>query len=748
MKRYLENQNVYLLKAAEEAIHTINKIQPYGILLVLEEPDLKVLQVSNNITSILGVEPSDILERNLEDIIDPLVAKGIKTGLLEEDIDLITSSKIWFKKNNNYIFFDGIFHRNSQGLIILELEPNSSQKAIPFLHFYNVLKETKNDLAEADHSEGFYQKIVRQVRKVTGFDRVMVYKFDDDGHGSVIAEEKREDLESYLGLHYPESDIPKEARRLFCSKFIRCIPDTRIASVEIVPKINRVTKNIIDLSNSVLRSPSECHIEYLHNMGVGASLTISLIKEDKLWGLIACHHQQPKHVSYEQRKACEFLGKVTFTEILAREKAENYDYHMKIASIQSTLIDNMYQAENFIDALTQKQANILDLTNAQGAAIYFGGRWTKLGETPTTEELNFLVEWLKHNIEEEVFYTNCLAGIYPDAEKFKNVGSGLLAIPISQRNYLLWFRAEVIQHVSWGGDPNRPYDINQDKHGLRLTPRTSFELWKQTVESTSLPWQDIEVKAGLELCKAIINIVLKQNEKLVRLAATLERSNQKFAYINPHDLQVSLDRVGNYLQLLEMQCKNLPDEDLDEFSNHAVESINSVQTLIDQLSIYSKVNVQGGDFQEIEAETALEKALKNLHRRILKTEAIITHSNLPTIMADRRQLIQLFQNLISNAIKFRSEKHVKIHIHASRIKDEWLFGIRDNGIGIDPKFSDRIFEIFQCLHIRNEYPGTGIGLAICKKIVEYHRGRIWVESQLGEGATFYFTIPMERAEKP
>jgi chemotaxis family two-component system sensor kinase Cph1 len=139
---------------------------------------------------------------------------------------------------------------------------------------------------------------------------------------------------------------------------------------------------------------------------------------------------------------------------------------------------------------------------------------------------------------------------------------------------------------------------------------------------------------------------------------------------------------------------------------------------------------------------ALERALANLRKRISETGAIITHDPLPTIMADPTQLMQLFQNLIGNAIKFRSDKVPEIHVGASRLEDEWLFSVRDNGIGIDPQFSDRIFVIFQRLHTRDEYPGTGMGLAICKKIIECHRGRIWVESQLGEGATFYFTIPV------
>ena len=591
----------------------------------------------------------------------------------------------------------------------------------------------------------FCQIIVQEVRKVTGFDRVMLYKFDDDGHGSVIAEEKIESLEPYLGLHYPESDIPKPARKLFCANWIRFIPNSHATNVEIIPNIHPVTQRATDLTNSILRSASKCHIEYLHNMGVGASLTISLIKEGKLWGLIACHHQQPKYVSYEVRKACEFLGRVIFSEVSAREETEDYDYRMRLTYIQSTLIDYMSQAENFIDGLVKHKPNILDLTSAQGAAICFGGNWSLIGETPTIEELNFLVGWLKKNVEKEIFYTDSLAQIYPDAEKFKNVASGLLAIPISQRNYVLWFRPEVIQTVNWGGDPNRPYDVKQDEDNLHLCPRKSFDLWKQTVQLTSLPWRAVEVKAALELRKAIVNIILRQADELALLAADLERSNgelKKFAYVASHDLQEPLNQVANYVQLLEMRYKQSLDEDADEFINYVVEGVSLMQTLIDDVLAYSKVDMQIGDFQRIEVEKALERALNNLRGRISQTEAVITHSKLPVIMADGTQLMQLFQNLIGNAIKFRSEKPVEIDIHASRLEDEWLFRVRDNGIGIDPQFSDRIFVIFQRLHARDEYPGTGMGLAICKKIVECHRGRIWVESQLGEGATFYFTIPV------
>ncbi|WP_066374870.1 sensor histidine kinase [Anabaena sp. CA = ATCC 33047] len=741
--------NVTSLK--EAPIHLYSEIQPHGVLLVLEEPDLTILQVSNNTWSIFGIKAEDILQKTLDDLLDSFQMERIKTGLLEGNIEFINPTKLWVrKKGDDYIVFDAVFHRNSEGFLVLELEPAITQENIPFLSFYHLAKASINELEKTANLRDFCQIIVQEVRKVTGFDRVMLYKFDDDGHGSVVAEEKIDSLESYLGLHYPESDIPTPARKLFISNSIRVIPDAHAEPVQIVPDNNPVSDRPIDLTNSILRSPASCHLEYLHNMGVGASLTISLIKDQKLWGLIACHHQTPKYVSYELRKACEFLGRVIFGEISAREETEDYDYRINLTHIQSLLVEYMSQEDNFVDGLIKHQPNLLDLTSAQGAAVCIGDNFTLIGETPKEEDLVYLVQWLKNNVEEEVFYTDSLAQVYPDGERFKNVASGLLAIPISHRNYVLWFRPEVIQTVNWGGDPHKAFEVSQSEGNVRLCPRKSFELWKETVRLTSLPWRAVEVKAALELRKAIVNIVLRQADELAQLAQDLERSNaelKKFAYVASHDLQEPLNQVANYVQLLEMRYEDELDEDAKEFINFAVEGVSLMQTLIDDVLAYSKVDTQAIAFQLTDVEKALERALSNLRQRIIETGATITHDPLPSVMAGSTQLMQLFQNLIANAIKFRSEEPPRIHVGAERLEDEWLFSVKDNGIGIDPRFSDRIFVIFQRLHTRDEYQGTGMGLAICKKIIECHRGRIWVESQLGEGATFYFTIPVGGRER-
>jgi light-regulated signal transduction histidine kinase (bacteriophytochrome) len=250
--------------------------------------------------------------------------------------------------------------------------------------------------------------------------------------------------------------------------------------------------------------------------------------------------------------------------------------------------------------------------------------------------------------------------------------------------------------------------------------------------------QQLADQIGIALAQAqMLEQATLQSQELARSNADLEQ----FAYVASHDLQEPLRMVASYLQLLERRYRGQLDESADEFINYAVDGATRMQTLINDLLDYSRVDSRGKSFVLTPCSAILDRAIANLQTTIKAAHATVTCAPLPEIMADATQLTQLFQNLISNAIKFCSDQPPQIHISSQRRADTWLFSVQDNGIGIDSEYIDRIFLIFQRLHSRGEYPGTGIGLAICKKIIERHGGSIWVESQPGQGSTFYFTIP-------
>ncbi|QRK08795.1 GAF domain-containing protein [Archangium violaceum] len=742
-----------LTNCDREPIHIPGAIQPHGVLLVLKEPALEIRQVSENVQALLGVPAQELLGRTLEVLLPATQVESVRASLLLERLEDRNPLKLSIRGGSGERTFNGIAHRH-QGRLFLELEPSSEQEALPFFGFYHQARGSMSRLRDARDLRELCEEAVREVRRLTGFDRVIIYRFDAEWNGQVLAEDRVEKADPYLGLHFPASDIPRQARELYTLNWLRIIPTVDYVPARILALPEEAAQGPLDMSFCVLRSVSPIHLEYLHNMGAFASMSISLMKEGRLWGLISCTDVSgPRYIPYEVRTACEFVGEFMSSFIPSKEGYEDYDQRLRARSVQARLLERMTRSADFAAGLCHPPPELLELTGASGAAVYFNGATTIVGKAPSDEQLQGLIRWLGEKPDPtEVFSTTSLSREYPEAEAFKDVAAGLIAASMSRgrHNYVLWFRPEVVQTVEWGGNPNKPVDVQDDQ--LRLHPRKSFALWKETVRGKSLPWKDYELEAARELRRNIIDIVLQRSEELLKLNTELERSNvelDSFAYAASHDLKEPLRGIHNYASLVLREESNHLEPTNRTRMDTVVRLTQRMERLINSLLHYAQVGRTELSLRETDLNEVIASVLEVLKPRIDEAQVEVRIPRpLPPARCDRVRMVEVFTNLITNAIKYNDKDTKWVELGATNAPEgDTVYFVRDNGIGIKPEYQEAIFRIFKRLHGRDKYGGgTGTGLTIVKRLIERHSGRIWLESRPGEGTTFFFTLGSERDE--
>ncbi len=719
-------------------------IQPHGVLIVLDSKDLKICQVSQNTYKWLKYHPQQLLNKSIDLLLDSNQIDDIKK-CLTKDFNYINPLKL--KINDRE--FQVVIHQHKE-FIFLELELNKKAFKSNFFQFYQITSSIIKKIQKSANLSDLCTVIVNEIRALTEFDRVMIYHFGETQSGHVMAEAKRDDLETFLNLHYPETDIPANARYLFSINYLRTIPKVNYTPVELPnhPK----TKEVFDLSYSSLRSVSPCHLEYLRNMGVNASLTISIIKNNQLWGLIACHHQTPKYVSYDIRTVCEFLGQIMSIELPSKEENQYLNHKIKIKNIQANLIHTLSKSNNLIESLIRNGKTIQTLVNAQGVAVCADDELFLFGTTPSEHQIYTLIDHLENDIEQDIYYTDSLPKLYPPAHQFKEVASGILLLALTRvtRYYIIWFRPEVIQTVQWAGNPQESIIIEED--GKTMSPRKSFEQWQESVELQSLPWQKYEVQEAIEFKNSVVGIILQKADELASLNLELQQINQEldaFTYIASHDLKEPLRGIYNYSSFLLEDYQDILDQEGRDKLNTLVSLTKRMEGLIEALLHYSRIGRTELTLQTVNLETLIDNILNLLRASYReKNWEIIIHKPLPKIVGDPILIEEILTNLIVNGLKYNNQKHKKIEIGYLTQKDDFepekltnIFYIRDNGIGIQEKHFNTIFRIFKRLHGQNHYGGgNGAGLTIVKRIIERHGGKIWLESAYDKGTTFYFTF--------
>ena len=386
------------------------------------------------------------------------------------------------------------------------------------------------------------REAARQLKVLTGFDRVMVYQFHPDGSGEVIAEVAAAGLEPFLGLHYPASDIPRQARILYQRNWLRIIADINAQPAALKSTATH-SAALLDLSMSVLRSVSPIHVEYLRNMGVGASMSVSILRDGKLWGLFACHHYSPHHISFEKRTASELFGQMFSWILEGRERESDVEYETRAHRIQERLMETAATHAHSKRAIIDFIADYRKMIACDGIAVWSEGEITLDGETPTESEVQELIGFINRTSPGRICASAEIAKVYAAGESFRDRAAGFLAIPISRvpRDCLIFFRREVLRSVNWAGDPNKSY--LEGPLGARLTPRKSFELWQETVAGQSKPWSSGDLRIAESLRVTLLEVILQLSD----LAARERRGAQERQELMIAELN---HRVRNILSLV------------------------------------------------------------------------------------------------------------------------------------------------------------------------------------------------------
>lgn len=742
-------KNVDFSNCDRELVQFPGAIQPHGVLLVVGEPDYRVLQASANCGDLLGIEAEAALGSHVADVLGTHGSEFFdRIARLSLDNTPVHVSREFFTGSARGV---NVFAHRCEGVLVLEVELISDELGGNGGSLYSDVRETIALLQATSGLQEFFDLAVERTRAFSGYDRVMAYKFAEDGSGHVIAEAKRDNLEPYLGLHYPATDIPAPARRLFSLSWLRHLPDVDYDPVPMVPENHPETGRPIDMSYALLRSVSVMYTDYLRNMGVRSTMVMPLMKNGILWGLIsAMHHSGPRHIPYDARMAAEFLAHMLSLLMAAKEDAEGAERRLQMNAVNDQLVEALCREPDLHASLgdADRELNLLSLIDAQGAAVISRGEVSLLGKTPAKEDVESIARWLVTN-NEPVFNTNRLPELYPPAENFKSVASGLLSVRLStsELEYLLWFRPEHIEIVNWAGDPKKPMNVSETDGEVRLMPRASFALWKESVTGRSAPWRNNDTEVVSVLRQAIMEVILNRAVEIERANRALAEANvelDSFAYVASHDLKEPLRGIHHMASFLK---RGLPDN-LSSEEWQQLETIlkltRRMDDLIESLLQYSRSGRTALAVKETDLDAELKDALVLCNGLITEKEIEVRRpAPLGAAHCDPVRVGELLVNLITNAAKYndKAERWVEIGVESGPPN---RYYVKDNGIGIEADARERIFEIFRRIHGPEEFGGgVGAGLTIARKIVERHGGKIWVDSEPDRGSTFYFTLAPE-----
>ena len=514
-----------LTNCERELIHLAGSVQPHGLLLALREPELRIIQASANVLALLGVHVEGLLKQSVAELGGDIQASIRQACMTATDLAEPAPLRCQVLVKGQTRHFEGTLHRvrgaEGSSVLLVEIEPVGTEHVqvetvdIAGPQLRELLGAAVQRFSAASAIGTLADGVVRCFRDMLGYDRVMVYKFDPDGHGKIIAEARDPRLDSLLGHHYPASDIPQRARELYLRNRLRVLVDVHYEPSPLVPRQlpgsgKEQAGEELDMSMCQLRSMSPLHLQYLKNMGVTATLVVSLVREGKLWGLIACHHYSPRNLRFAVRAAADLLAEVAATRIAAIENYAHAQVAIQVRRLEQRLVEATSTEGDWRLALFRNPRTLLQPLEATGAALFHEGELLTAGEAPSTAELRVLMQWIETQPFDTVFSCSSVSRANPALDALTPTASGVLAVKLStsRPDYLMWFRKEQLLTVTWAGDPSKPMVASNP---LELSPRSSFAAWSEIVRGTALPWTNSEIALGRAFGASLVDIIVQIN---------------------------------------------------------------------------------------------------------------------------------------------------------------------------------------------------------------------------------------------
>lgn len=722
-----------ILNCEEEPIHLCGKIQDFGYLLVFNLIG-KCIAISENCRRWLPLDLPAAMQLKIHDFLGFIYQE---TGVKIESLDLshISRSPLTFKTHLHGECFQLTIYIHND-LIFLEFEKNES-----IVIELSQLNEFQRNF---DFSDNIWQTLCENIYRIIGFDRIMVYQFLEDSSGIVIAEKKTIQEESLLGYRYPEFDIPQQARKLYLKNLARQTPDIHADTVPLFG----AEPTQIDLSKSQIRALSPIHLQYLHNFGVRASASFSIVIDDKLWGLVACQNITPKFIPYDRKSLCLFVTHYAATKYLVEQQRIKIEDDQKIKEIELELKERLVFNSSIEKTLKEFAKPFMQAIPSSGLIIRSPDFVTRYGETPNDYLLEEIHAEINSRIGDENIFTSHAFSL-PNNKKTDNSNwTGVARISFDKEHdyAIYWFRKEILTEEKWAGIPEKHPIFSEEKNAYIYSPRTSFQLWKKQVKGQSERWSTFDINFLTRIHKLIQDSLLRKINEVKRLNERLIEANNKletYTHQLAHDIRNPLSIIKTSAQFIYAK-QDLTRDFLGKFSKNIAEAADLINSIIDKTIESTKESANILSYEVVTTETFIHQIIQQAVQRYgVKNYEVILGDLLP-VYGEKTLLYQLFMNLINNAIKFSSKKNTAIlEIYSKTEDNNTIYYIKDNGIGIAETEKENLFGMFKRLSNANEFEGSGVGMAIVKRIIDKLHANIEFQSKVNEGTTFKIAFPNE-----